>query len=171
MPPFMLPSRCRRAAVALPSRCRCAATALPSLPAYTAASPLTPRRCCPGAQEVPQPVNTSSGRHRFGSIFTGEWYAKAVEALPPGTSLRPFSLFWDPTVRQSTGAKYCVLQLYDHGLPLAGAGEAGRSRIPRTRSRAPRATTRHHAPPDHRALQVGEHPHNWLRPDHPCAHL
>ena len=77
----------RRVATVLPPCCR-------RSPLAPLRLHLPPRRCCTGAQEVPKPVNTSSGRHRFGSIFTGEWYAKAMEALPAGTSLRPFSLFW-----------------------------------------------------------------------------
>jgi len=81
-----------------------------------------------GLSMTPHAIETASGRQvatllvnvkaRFGSMLTAEWYEYARQQCPRGTKIRPFSFFWDPTVRMSTGAKYCVLQLYDHLLPL-----------------------------------------------------
>ena len=66
-------------------------------------------------------ADTASSEHRFGSLLTAEWFQHVRQQCPPNTTPHPFSCFWDPTVRMSTGAKYCVLQLYDHRLPLDGA--------------------------------------------------
>ena len=72
-----------------------------------------------GGRTEPPGAQADSSQRRFGSILTGDWALGAQDRLPSGAELLPLSCFWDDTVRTSTGAKYCGLQMYNNRLPLA----------------------------------------------------
>ena len=72
---------------------------------------------CLHARVEPPGMRAISDGRRFESILTGDWALEAQAKAPPGAMLFPLSCFWDDTVRSSTGAKYCGLQLYNNRLP------------------------------------------------------
>ena len=67
----------------------------------------------------PPGVAVDDGRRVYASVLTGDWFQAAKASVPPGTKPKAYSIFWDDTVKTSTGAKYSLLQLYDNHLPLA----------------------------------------------------
>ena len=64
-------------------------------------------------------VQSAASRRTHGNILASDWYAEASAKAPPSSSLFVYSLFKDGTVRQSSGAKYCPVILYNNHLPLA----------------------------------------------------
>ena len=53
----------------------------------------------------------------YSSIMTADWYIQASTNAPPGTTLMALSIFWDATVRSSSGAKYCPVMFFNNHLP------------------------------------------------------
>ena len=66
----------------------------------------------------PAGVGPEDGCRQFSSLLTGDWYQWVRTAVPPNTTPKAYSCFWDATVKATTGAKYSALQLYDNHLPL-----------------------------------------------------